>query len=231
MRRNRWYMPFMAATAAVAGLSAPLAARAEIGIYAKGGTLGLGGGIGIGITDTLNARIGYTAINVDHDISDTDVDYKGQFKLGGGELLLDWHPFASSFRVTAGAIINRNKIDVKAKLDRTVVIDDVQYDAGDLGDLSGDVKFNSVSPYLGIGWGNVVGKEGNLHFVADIGVQYLGTPDVNLHASCSAQGVITDPVACAQLDDNVRREEHDLNDEVSDYKWWPVLSLGVAYRF
>jgi len=214
-----------------AGLCAPLLAQAEIGIYAKGGTLGLGGGIGFGITESLNARVGYTAVNVDHDIETDDVDYKGDFKFGGAEALLDWHPFGGSFRVTGGVIFSRNKIDVDAKLNQTVTVNDVEYDAGDLGDLGGNVKFKSTTPYLGIGWGNVVGKEGNFHFIADIGVQYLGSPRVHLDASCSAQGVLTDPVACANLDENVREEEDELNDEAENYKWWPVLSLGVAYRF
>jgi hypothetical protein len=212
-------------------LCTPFLAHAEFGFYAKGGTLGLGGGVGYGISDMLTARVGYTAYNLDRDIDSTDVDYEGKFKLGGAEALLDWHPFAGTFRVTGGLIFSRNKIDVDAKLNQSVTINDVEYDAGDLGDLSGTVKFKSTTPYLGIGWGNVVGKNGNFHLVADIGFQYLGTPHVKLNASCSTQGAISAPVECLQLDQNVQAEEDDLNDEVENYEWWPVLSIGVAYRF
>lgn len=212
-------------------LCAPLLAQADIGIYAKGGTLGVGGGIGYGISDKLTARLGYTAYNLDRDINTSDVDYKGTFKLGGAEAMLDWHPFNGVFRVTGGLIFSRNKIEVDAKLNRTVTINGASYNAGDLGDLSGTIKFKSTTPYLGIGWGNVVGKNGNLHFIADIGVQYLGSPDVNLNASCSAQGLANAPTECAQLGQNVQAEEHDLNNKAEDYKFWPVLNIGLAYRF
>lgn len=210
---------------------APLLAQAEIGVYAKAGTLGFGGGVGVGLTDSITARLGYTTYDYDRDLETDDVDYNGELELGGTEAMLDWHPFNGSFRVTGGVIFSRNKIDVDAKLNRDITVNGVTYDAGDLGSLDGDVKFKSTTPYIGIGWGNVAGKDGNFHFVADIGVQYLGSPRVNLNGSCSAQGVLTDPVACAELEDNVRAEEDDLNDEVENYKWWPVLNIGVGYRF
>jgi hypothetical protein len=213
------------------GFATPLLTHAEIGIYAKGGTLGLGGGVGIGITDSINARIGYTTYSFDKDISDTDVDYQGKFKLGGAEALLDWHPFDGSFRLTGGLVFSRNKIEVQAKLNQSVTINNTVYTASDVGELSGDVKFKSTVPYLGIGWGNVVGKEGNFHFVADIGVEFQGSPDVNLHGSCTSAFATSNPTECAQLTSDVAQEEKDLNDKVSDYKWWPVLSIGVAYRF
>ncbi len=222
---------FIGKTLLAAIFCAPMIAQADIGIYAKAGTLGLGGGIGYGIGDTVTARVGYTAFNLNRDINSSDVDYKGSFKLGGAEALLDWHPFEGTFRVTGGVIFSRNKINVDAKLNRTVTINGVDYNPGDLGDLSGDVKFKSTTPYLGIGWGNVAGKNGNFHFVADIGVQYLGSPKVNLNASCTAQGLATAPTECAQLDQNVQAEERDLNKEVDNYKWWPVISVGLAYRF
>ncbi len=218
-------------SALVVALCAPLLAQADLGVYAKAGTLGFGGGIGMGLTESLNARLGYTTYDYDRDLETDDVDYKGELKLGGGEAMLDWHPFNGSFRVTGGVIFSRNKIDVDAKLNRDVTVNDVTYDAGDLADMSGDIKFKSTTPYLGIGWGNVVGENGNFHFVADIGVQYLGSPRVNLDARCSAQGALAAPVECAQLDENVQAEEDELNDEADSYKFWPVLNIGLAYRF
>ena len=217
-------------TLLLAGLCAPLLAHAEIGIYAKGGTLGVGGGVGYGISDVLTARVGYTTLNINRDINTTDVDYKGKFKLGGAEALLDWHPFAGTFRVTGGLVFNRNKIDVDAKLDQSVTISGQSYQASDLGSLSGTVKFKTTVPYLGIGWGNVVGKDGNFHFIADIGVEFQGSPDVKLSGGCSATTALT-PTQCDQLQANIQAEEKDLNNKVSDYKWWPVLNVGVAYRF
>ena len=219
-------------TLLLAGLCAPLLAHAEIGIYAKGGTLGVGGGVGYGISDVLTARVGYTALDINRDINTTDVDYKGKFKLGGAEALLDWHPFAGTFRVTGGLVFNRNKIDVDAKLNQTsVTINGNPYLASDVGSLNGTVKFKSTVPYLGIGWGNFVGKDGNFHFIADIGVEFQGSPDVKLRGGCTAAFETSNPTECAQLASDIQAEEKDLNNKASDYKWWPVLNVGVAYRF
>lgn len=209
----------------------PLLAHAEFGIYAKGGTFGLGGGIGYGITDTLTARLGYTALNYDVDIETDDVDYDAEVKVGGAELLVDWHPFNGSFRLTAGMISNRNKIDVDAKLNQPITVNGQEYDAGDLGSLSGTADFKSTAPYFGIGWGNVAGKTGNFHFVADIGVVFQGSPDVKLNGACTAAAQSAHPAECAELPSHIQAEEDELNDEVSDYKHWPVISFGLGYRF
>lgn len=210
-------------------LCAPLFAHAEFGIYAKGGTMGLGGGIGYGITETISGRLGYTTYDYDLDIETDDVDYDATIKLGGGEAMLDWHPFSGSFRLTGGVIFSRNKVDVDAKANKPVRINGVTYQASQLGSLTGEAEFKSTVPYLGIGWGNVAGKNGNFHFVADIGVLFQGEPDVTLHGSCTP--AFQSNPNCQVLLNNVAQEEKELEDEVSDYKVWPVLNIGVAYRF
>lgn len=212
----------------LAGLCGASLAHAELGIYAKGGTFGLGGGIGYGFNDMFTARIGYTAFDYDLDIDTDDVNYDGEAKVGGGEAVLDWHPFRGTFRITAGLIANRNKIDVDAKTSQPVTVNGTTYTPSQIGSLEGTVDFKSTAPYLGIGWGNVAGKDGNFHFIADIGVVFQGSPDVKLRGTC---GSALNASQCNTLQSNVRAEEDDLNDEVSDYKHWPVINFGVGYRF
>ncbi len=212
------------------GICAPLLAHAEIGIYAKGGTLGIGGGVSYGISDALTARVGYTSIKVNHAFHTTNVDYTGKFKLGGVEAMLDWYPFSGGFRVTGGAVIDHNKVDIDARLNHTpITINGVNYDVNDLASISGSAKFRSTVPYLGIGWGNVASTNGNFYFIADFGVEFLGSAKVKLNGTCSQQ-FESDPM-CAQFKSGVAQEENNLNHDVADYKWWPVLSLGVGYRF
>jgi len=210
-------------------LAAPLLARADVGIYAKGGTLGVGGGVGVGITDSIRLRAGYTALNISRDISDTDVDYSGDLKLGGGEALVDWHPFAGSFRITGGLTFNRNKVTADGKPSGgTYTLNDHTYTTAEIGSLDGTVKFKSTAPYLGVGWGDVVDKAGHFSFIADIGILFQGSPDTKLNVNC---GTAVSAMQCAQINSDVKAEERDLNDKADDYKYWPVVSLGVAYRF
>lgn len=210
-------------------LSAPLLAFADVGVYVKGGTLGVGGGVGIGVTDTLRVRAGYTALKVSKDISQTDVDYSGDLKLGGGEAMLDWHPFNGSFRVTGGLTLNRNEVTADASPSNgTYTLNGNTYLASEVGNLDGKVDFKSTAPYLGVGWGDVVGKDGRFSFIADIGVLFQGSPDARLNVNC---GPAVPAPECARLKSDVQEEERELQDDADDYKFWPVISLGVAYRF
>lgn len=205
------------------------AQAAEVGIYAKGGTLGVGGGIGVGLTDTLRLRAGYTALKISKDISQTDIDYSGDLKLGGGEAMLDWHPFHGTFRVTAGLTLNRNEITADAEpTNGTYELNGNTYLASEIGSLDGEVDFKSTAPYLGIGWGDVIDKDGKFSFIADIGVLFQGSPDAKLNLRC---GPAVPAAECDNIRDDVRAEERELQDDADDYKFWPVVSVGVAYRF
>ncbi len=217
----------LATAAALAALSANV--QADVALYAKGGTLGLGAGVGITLTENLYARVGYNAYNFDKDIDDTDVSYDGEIDLKSGELLLDWHPFAGSFRVTAGAYLNKNEVSAKGKpTNGTYEINDVEYDAADVGSLNANIDFKNVSPYIGIGWGNVLDKAGHFTVTADIGALYQGSPDVKANVTC---GPTLDAATCAQLQSDVAAEATELEEDVESFKWWPVISLGLAYRF
>jgi hypothetical protein len=216
------------AVAAIA-VAASNNARADVGVYAKGGTLGVGGGLGVGLTDTLRLRAGYTALKVSKDISKTDIDYSGDLKLGGGEAMLDWHPFHGNFRVTAGLTLNRNEITADAEpTNGTYELNGNTYLASEIGTLDGKVEFKSTAPYLGIGWGDVIDKDGKFSFIADIGLLFQGSPDAKLNVRC---GPAVPASECDDIRSDVDEEERELQDDADDYKIWPVISVGLAYRF
>ena len=58
----------------------------------------------------------------------------------------------------------------------------------------------------------------------DFGVLWQGDPQVSLFADGP---IASDPGFQANLEE----ERNQLLDEVSDYKAWPVLSLGFVYNF
>ncbi len=61
----------------------------------------------------------------------------------------------------------------------------------------------------------------------DIGVAFTGAADVRLNVTCD----MGNPALCAQLADDVAAEEAELQRDADDVKYWPVLSLGVSYKF
>jgi hypothetical protein len=94
----------------------------------------------------------------------------------------------------------------------------------------GRVRFNSLAPYLGIGWGNATRGERRLYYSFDLGVAFHGSPDVDL----DVQGIIADVAregASQELRTFLANEEKKLKDELASLDMFPVVSFGLSYRF
>lgn len=218
--------------AALAGLAVCGSAAADVAVGVRAGTPGLGLELAIGLTDTLNARVGYAAFNYDDKIKDTDVTYDGKLKLRNPSAVLDWHPFKGGFHLSAGLVKASTKADVEGEpTDGEFEFDGEEFQASEVGSVNGKLKMGkSVAPYIGLGWGNPVDKNGRVTFMFDVGAIYSGKPDVNLKATCGP-ALALDPARCAELQNAIETEEDDLADEVDSFKWYPVLNLGIAVRF
>jgi hypothetical protein len=96
------------------------------------------------------------------------------------------------------------------------------YTGAEVGTLSSNTSFGSTSPYLGLGFDfELFGKAG-LNF--DVGVLWQGEPEVTLVAT----GLLADdPTFMASLEN----ERLALEDDVSDFKAYPVISLSFVYNF
>jgi hypothetical protein len=140
--------------------------------------------------------------------------------------------FQGAFHLTAGVAGNGTKLDVVGEPSQgSYTINGTTYSSSQLGSLSGQLKFgNSVSPYVGFGWGNPAGENGRLHFIFDVGAIYGGTPTVSLTASC---GPAAPPgsALCNEIQSNVATEEQKLVSKADILRWYPVVSLGIAVRF
>jgi len=215
----------------LAGLAVAGPAAADVAVGVRAGTPGLGIEVTFGLTETLNARMGYAAFNYDDEIEETDVTYDGKLKLRNPSLLLDWHPFKGGFHLSAGVVKANTKVKAEAEpTDDEFEFDDEVFQASEVGEVNGKIEMGkSIAPYIGLGWGNPVDKNGRVTFMFDIGAIYAGKPDVNLNATCGA--AIANTARCTQLLNAVQVEEDDLADEVDRFKWYPVLNLGIAVRF
>jgi outer membrane protein assembly factor BamA len=205
-------------------------ASAEVGASLRGGTLGLGVELNVGLTETLNVRLGYSTYNYDDTIEETEVTYDGEIKLRNPSALLDWHAFGGGFRFSFGAVATDTEIEATGRPTAgTYELDGQVFTASQVGSLRGTVEMgNSVSPYVGVGWGNTVDAAGRVTFLFDIGAVYMGTPEVDLIATCGT-GLST--ANCNRLQAAVQQEEDDLAEDATLYEWYPVISLGIAVRF
>jgi len=197
----------------------------DIALGAKIGTLGIGAEMTIGLLPHLNARVGLNGFTYNYDRKIDEIDYDFDLNLFSGVLLADWHFLGSAFRLSAGLVLNQNELDLKARTDDDYfIIDDVAYSVEDVGDLNGTIDFNDISPYLGIGWGNAVGENKRLCFFIDLGVLFQGSPQAEMSATGPIQ---SDP----EFQRHLKNEEKEIEDETENFKVYPVIAIGIAYKF
>ncbi len=220
--------PFI--TLMLAGLLTMSAAQAaDVGLSATLGSLGAGLQLAVPVQQDLNVRVGFNAYNYTYSGSTTEVNYDFKLKLQTIDALLDWYPGSGSFRLTAGFVHNGNKITSVAtpNVGGSYTVNGNTYSAASAGVINGDITFRSAAPYLGIGWGNAVGRDNTWGFTSDLGVIAQGTPNSTLtNSGCTATLQL-----CAQLSSDLAVENASLEQKMNNFKIYPVINFGLYYHF
>jgi len=207
--------------------------QSKFGITAKLGTLGAGLDLTFKIHPKFNARLNANGANATYDEVDDGIAYKGDLKLSSIGALLDYHPFENGFRLSGGLYSNSNKIEGSSTDAQNADIGDVNYNI--VGTLNSKVGFEKSAPYLGLGWGNAVSGYKNFNFSIDAGVLFQGSPNTQLSgtgtATPTAGGATVDISNDAAFLAELEKEETNLNNDLKDFKYYPVISMGVSYNF
>lgn len=187
-------------------------------------TLGLGIEGGMRLNETFGLRLGGNWLAFEDDGVEDDIDYEADATLASLGALVDYHPFRGGFRVSGGLRFNFNQADLTGTATDDVEIGDVTFTAAEVGTLQGDVDFDVLAPYLGIGYGATL-LEGAFSIGFDLGVMYQGQADVRLD---SEDGLLS---GSAVLNDNLAIEEDEIEDDLDAFVLYPVVGLAVTYRF
>jgi len=188
-------------------------------------TLGLGLEAAFPLTQSVDGRIGLNtfkySINKTSTSNGVNTDYKGDLNLGSVEALADWHPFSGSFRLSGGLVYNNNHLSMTAQPTSggNVNVGNNNYAVGAGDYVNATIDFNKVAPYLGIGWGRTP-KNTGFSFTSDIGVLFQGSPKASVTTNISS----VTPADISQANS-------DLNNSVSSFKVYPVISFGLGYTF
>lgn len=216
----------LAAIMAVQGLAAA-PAPADDGIpMAVGlrlGTLGAGAEVAAGFGDYVNLRaVGHMGgFSVFGNFSDVEYDVMIDFTNVG--LILDLHAADGGFRWSAGIFYNGNGYDGTAKPLAPTTIGGVEFTPSQIGTITGDIQTDDLAYYFGVGFGNPVSRNGRWTITLDLGVWFLASdPQIDLTADGSAAG-------SAAFRRELEKEEQEVEDEL--IRWWPVIALGISYRF
>jgi hypothetical protein len=176
------------------------------------------------LTSNINFRFGVHGLSLDLDGTESDIDYDFEADLLCFSGLIDWHVFGNSFRITGGIVVNESEVDLEAEPAATLEIGDTTYTAAQIASLTGNLGFDNIAPYVGIGWGNPFTSKKRWGFMFDLGVAFTGPADLDLSASGP---LAEDPTFLA----NLERERQDVEDDLDNFKFFPVLALRFFYRF
>lgn len=210
-------------------LASPVKAQ-DVAAYLQGGISGIGLGVSMGWGGPFRVRA--DLINsYSRDLNGTraGVPYAGTLKLSDSGIYVDYYPNGGGFRLVGGLMLNQSKIDLQASAatGASAQINGRTYALTGADAVNAQVKYPSVMPYLGIGWG-MGDRDKGFTFIADLGVGF-GKATGTLNASPSLRGKITS--AGLNADDELSASRSQLQDEVAKAGYYPVLRIGVGYKF
>ena len=209
----------------------------DIGLGVKAGTLGAGVDLSVALTQTINARVSVTGVNID-DLNETvtigdagstgDIDATMNFDFGANSLLFDWYVFDGTFHLTAGMMKNNGRVAFSGALLSGILVDGLPLNPTDIsGDISGSIGLgNSYQPYLGFGWGRKADDDPGISLSIEIGVALLD-PSADLNATISGTTSLTQ----GDLNARINSAENDVNSDLDLFEAWPVISFGLNYAF
>lgn len=200
----------------------------DVSLGVKGGTLGGGVEVGIDLSDYFALRGGVNYVSFDVDATISKIDYTFEPEFFNGSLLVDWHPFTNAFRVTAGAYLNNNTVDVNGTYRKDLIPEEFKRyaDLVDLAHVKGTVDYNTFAPYVGLGWtSNKTGKGWGVNI--DLGVMFQGAPKVSDLYIDDPWGIGDNSAVSTFLEE----ERLEIQDELDKYEYYPVASIELTYKF
>lgn len=219
-----------AAGALLAFQAAPVLAQqsgsaSDIGVSLRAGTLGGSLELSKLLVSHVGLRVGGSYFSLTkNSLNQTDVTYSAKLKLESFEALLDLYPGArGSFHLTAGLITDPLKVTgTGTPTGGSFTLNHHDYTSAEVGTLTGEAKFGSTLPYLGLGFGTAASKHGGVGFVFDLGAA-IGKPKISLTASNAG----SNPGLQSDLNAQIASTQTSANKLVA----YPVLSLGLMIKF
>jgi hypothetical protein len=213
--------------------------RFPIGVGVKVSTLGIGGEVAVGLSQRSNVRFGFNAFSYEHTFDKDGATYQGTLDLRSAQATYDIF-LVRWFHISPGVLIyNGNQISAKVSVPggQTFSLSKTTYisDAADPVAGTGKLTVYKTAPMVLFGFGNLVPRNGHFSTSFEIGAAYQGPPRVALNlggSACDSTGLFCRSIASdPTIQSNIVAEQAKLNKSASPYKFYPVLSFGVGYRF
>lgn len=212
----------------------------HVAVGLTAGASGIGGQFAVELSRSTNLRFAGNGYSYDRTIFADGVTYAGNLKFRSATANLDWYPMHGEVRISPGiTLYNGNAIDATALVPggHPFFLNGNGYISSPTDPVhgSGHLSFGSkVAPNFTIGVGNMIPRSNRRFSMPfEVGFQYISQMHVQLHL----QGTACNELGCADVGSNpavqaqVQQEQEELNRDLYPFRFYPILSLGVAYKF
>ncbi len=212
----------------------------KFGIGIKVSSLGIGIEAASALSSRTNVRVGFNGFNFNPTFSKDGVNYGGQLTFRSAEAHFDWFPTGGNFHLSPGVLYNGNVLKATAGVPggQSFTLGGTTYYSDYSNPINGNgrLNMNKVAPTFVLGWGNILPRSGR-HFSVpfEIGAGYVGSPKVALSlygSACDSTGLFCRNVSSdPTIQSNIQAEQTKINNSASPFKFYPIISTGIGYKF
>lgn len=213
----------------------------RLGIAVKASSLGIGVEAATPLTFRSNLRGGVNLFSYNRTFDEDGISYPAELRFRSVEVHYDWFPFAGGFHISPGVLVyNGNHVAANPLVPggNTFSLDNNTYtsDPSDPITGNGKIDFIKAGPMFTMGWGNLLPRN-HRHFSVpfEFGFVYTGAPRVALNlqgGACDPAGVNCLAITSNPLiQENVQAEKNKLENDISAYRFYPVISVGFGVNF
>lgn len=240
----------MATASPVAGLECilkevipPMHPLSHFAMEVDAGSLGIGIKAATPVADRFNLRAGFNILGYNTTRVQNGITYNASLTLRSAEASLDWFPFRGRFHLSPGVMFyngNRIQANLNIPLGTVFTLNNVNYYSDPSDPLTGSAKisFPVAGPEFTMGFGNMLPRRPRQHFSIpfEIGAAYFGIGNTQLlfqGSACTALGGNNCmPVnSFPRFQADLAAEQVTIQSYVKDARFFPILRVGLSYKF
>jgi hypothetical protein len=209
-------------------------------------SLGIGGQFAVRAIPRGNVRVGFNYFSLSHTFDGNGITYGGKVNLRTFQATFDYFLIGPLHISGGGLLYNGNKVTASLSVPsgQTATLGGVAYESAVAGGGmqpiggAGTLTFNRAAPLILIGVGNPIGRRHYQFWNFEIGVAYQGTPRAAFNLTgwaCqppnSSGSFCVNAATDPDVQANIAAQQAKISKDVSPYRFYPVISTGLYFRF
>ena len=201
---------------------------------------GLGVDVATPLATKINLRASASFLNYSPKVTSNGIPIDAAISFRSIGAGVDFFPYHNGFHITPGATLyNGNHAGAVANIagGTSFTINDADYVSSLADPVHGvfGVSFGrKLAPSLTMGFGNMLRRDSHWSMPVEFGFQYIGQPKFTLNLTgsvCDSDGDCSTVQSDAATITNLQQEQIKINNEISPLRFYPILKIGLGYRF